>query len=221
MGKRGPKPKGAVKIRWSANFAYAIGLLATDGCLSKDGRHVDFTSKELEQLRNFKQCLELNVKIASKRSGRGDRWQFRIQFGDVLLYRFLLNIGFMPAKSKVIGALDIPPRYLFDFLRGHFDGDGSFHSYWDPRWKSSFMFYTTFVSASKTHIDWLRTMISDSLGIRGHITKSRNASVYQLKYAKADSLKLLRKLYYNNRVVCLSRKRVKVERALAAVGEKL
>jgi len=29
MGLRGPKPKGKVKLEWSANFAYAIGLLAT------------------------------------------------------------------------------------------------------------------------------------------------------------------------------------------------
>jgi hypothetical protein len=27
MGKRGQKPKGKIKIKWSANFAYAIGLL--------------------------------------------------------------------------------------------------------------------------------------------------------------------------------------------------
>jgi hypothetical protein len=31
MGKMGPKPKGKVKIKWSANFAYAIGLLTTSG----------------------------------------------------------------------------------------------------------------------------------------------------------------------------------------------
>jgi len=216
MGKRGPRPKGAVRISWSANFAYALGLLATDGCLSRDRRHIDFTSKDREQLINLKKTT-----IGRKQSGSTDTEQFRIQFSDVLFYRFLLRIGFMPAKSKVIGGIVISRRYLFDFLRGHFDGDGSFNSYWDPRWRSSFMFYTTLVSASKAHIDWLRSALSESLGIIGHITKSRNAAVYQLRYAKAESLKLLRNLYYNTQVVCLSRKRSKVERALKVVGERL
>ncbi len=76
------------------------------------------------------------------------------------------------------------------------------------------MFYTVFVSASKMHIDWLRHKLSISLGIQGHITRGKNVSVYSLKYAKAESLKLLPKMYYDKQVVCLSRKRRKIEKAL-------
>ena len=77
----------------------------------------------------------------------------------------------MPAKTKIISALKIPKEYFFDFLRGHFDGDGTFYSYWDPRWRSSFMFYTEFISASKKHIDWIRDILLKKLKIKGHITK--------------------------------------------------
>ena len=49
MGKRGPKPKGKVKINWSANFAYAIGLLVTDGCLYNDKRHMSLTTKDIDR----------------------------------------------------------------------------------------------------------------------------------------------------------------------------
>ncbi len=214
------KPLGKVKIKWSPNFAYAIGLLATDGNLSKDERHVDLTSKDKEQLENFLWCLKIDNKIGSKHSGSGRKY-FRVQLGDVNFYKLLLGIGFMPAKSKIISKLKIPNKYFFDFLRGHFDGDGTFYSYWDPRWKSSFMFYTEFISASKWHIDWLRTELGERLGIKGHITKGRSSSVYQLKYAKAESLKLLARVYYNPGVVCLSRKRKKVEKALKTIGKQL
>ena len=54
MGQRGAKPKGKVKIKWSADFAYAIGLIMTDGNLSPDGRHLCFTSKDIEQINNYK-----------------------------------------------------------------------------------------------------------------------------------------------------------------------
>ena len=65
MGKKGVKPMGKVKCIWSAEFAYAIGLIVTDGCLSSDGRHISFVSKDKEQINNFMQCLNLKVKIGT------------------------------------------------------------------------------------------------------------------------------------------------------------
>ena len=76
------------------------------------------------------------------------------------------------------------------------------------------MFYAVFTSASKNHIEWLRNKIFSALRIVGHITKSVNNSLYQLKYAKSESLKLIPKMYYDKDVVCLSRKRLKIERAV-------
>jgi intein-encoded DNA endonuclease-like protein len=214
-------PLEKVKIKWSPEFAYAIGLIATDGNLSSDGRHIDFSSKDLEQVENFIKALKTNFKIRKKPSGSSDNLCYRVQFGDMDFYNFLVKIGITPKKSKTIGVVKIPQKYFFDFLRGHFDGDGTFYSYWDKRWKSSFMFYTEFISASKKHIDWLREEITDRLGIRGHITKSVNNSVYQLKYAKGESLKVLRKIYYKSDCMCLSRKRLKIEKVLAIIGETL
>jgi|SRR3989344_4011352 len=210
----GGKPQNKVKIEWSPNFAYAIGLLATDGCLSKDGRHIDFTSNDKEQLLNFLKCLRItDAKITEKHSGSSINIGLRVQFSDVNFYRFLVSIGLMPKKSKIINEVQIPDQYFFDFLRGHFDGDGSFYSYWDPRWKSSYMFYTSFTSASENHIKWLRNRIFDLLGINGHISKAKMASWYSLRYAKKDSVKLLDKLY-RGRGICLSRKYLKIHDAL-------
>ena len=207
--------RGKVLIKWSPEFAYALGLLVTDGSLSSDGRHIDFTSREKEQIVTFMKCLGIvNIKIGHKTSGYTKKKQLRIQFGDVHLYKFLLSIGLMPAKTKIISKIDVPQKYFFDFLRGHFDGDGTFYSYWDKRWKRSFMFYTELMSASEKHILWLRETTHSLIGIRGHVTRSKNNSVIQLKYGKGESLKLLQEMYYSDDVVCLERKRYKVERAL-------
>ena len=212
--------KEKIKIKWSPNFAYALGLLTTDGNLSKDTRHFDFTSKDLEQVVNLKRCLNLKNRISQKTSGTKKK-SYRIQFGDVRYYKFLLRIGLSTNKSKSIGGLEIQKRYFWDFLRGHFDGDGTFYSYFDKRWKSSFMFYMVFVSASKNHIIWLQKEICDLIKIKGHLTSNSYESIFQLKYAKSESLKLLKHLYYDRGVVCLSRKRLKIEKALAITGKKL
>ena len=215
MNKGGVKPKGKVKIEWSAKFAYAIGLLVTDGCLYNDYRHMSLTTKDIEQAENFKKCLGLKVKIGLKGSGFSTEKKYHhVQFGDVKFYEFLQSIGLTPNKSKTIGAVQIPDEYFFDYLRGCFDGDGCFYSYWDPRWRSSHMFYIEFVSASKVHIDWLREELRVKTRIIGHVTKSKVKIFYQLKYAKKEALVIINKMYYNRWVICLGRKRLKVKRAL-------
>jgi 6-phosphofructokinase len=113
-----------------------------------------------------------------------------------------------------MGKLKIPDKYFFDFLRGCFDGDGCFYSYWDPRWRSSHMFYLEFVSASKKHIDWLRKELKTRINIFGHVNKDGKSPTLQLKYAKREAVEIIRKMYYNSKVVCLSRKRIKIEKAL-------
>lgn len=216
----GVKPKEKVNKNWSPELAYAVGLITTDGCLSKDGRHIDLTSKDKSQLKNFMRCLKIKNKIGKKISGESGNLCFRVQFGDIMFFNFLLSIGLTSAKSKTLGILKIPDKYFFDFLRGCFDGDGCFYSYFDPRWKSSFMFYTVFTSASKEHVFWIRRKIYKFLKIKGHLTKSKKF-VFCIKYAKKDSLKILRKMYYNNCVVCLRRKRLKIEKALGILNIKL
>lgn len=216
--RRGPKPKKLIKTKWSANLAYAIGLLATDGCIARGTTLIDLTSKDREQLNNFNHCIGLRLKIVNKNSGYGLGGGLRVQIKNRIFYDFLVSIGFTPAKSKTLGEIKVPDNYFYDFLRGCFDGDGCFYSYWDPRWKSSFMFYTEFASASPKFISWLRNKIREDLGVSGHVSKDGRGIIEQLKYAKADYMKLLARMYYSPSVVCLSRKKLKIAKALASIG---
>jgi intein/homing endonuclease len=223
MGKRGPKPKGKVKIKWSSNFAYAIGLIVSDGCLSPNGRHITFTSKEKEQIYNFKKCLELkNIKTGNQFSEQGYS-SSRIQFGDVLFYKFLVSIGLTPNKSLVIKEVKVPDEFYFDFLRGEFDGDGSSNSYWDKRWKSSFLIYLNFTSGSIQFLEWIQKNTKRLANVKGHLTTNKQTKkkkpFYQLKYAKKEAVVLFDKMYYNKRVVCLKRKKEKLQEAFK-VNEK-
>lgn len=209
------KPKQKIKIEWSPEFAYGIGLIATDGNLSPDGRHLNFTTKDKELAVLFKKIFNLDNKIGRKtREKEQEKKYFVVQFGDINFYKFLLKIGLMPKKSKILGCLKIPDKYFHDFLRGAFDGDGSFYSYWDPRWKSSFMFYTYLYSASRNHISWLKATIKKLIGINGAFVDKEYSRVYKLVFAKKESLKLLKFMYYNEKVVCLYRKKRKIEKAL-------
>lgn len=208
----GIKPQEKASKNWSPKLAYAIGLLTTDGNLSKDGRHIDLTSKDIEQIKTFKRCLNLNNKIGKKsRSHESEKKYFQVQFGDVVFYKWLLSLGLTPKKSKTIGALKIPNRYFFDFLRGHFDGDGCFSAYWDKRWHSSYMFYMRFISASLKHIKWLKNTIYHLSGASGKIRQNSRSN--ELAFAKKASQILFDKMYYSENIPSLKRKLLKIKKA--------
>lgn len=210
------KPQKNVKTTWSAELSYCIGLIASDGSLSKDGRHIIFVSKDLEQVKTFAKCLNLSNKIGCYPNGsKIKKYHYKIQFGDVNFYRFLLSIGLSPNKSKTIGALSIPPEFIPDFLRGSFDGDGTFYSYFDKRWRSSFMYYLCFISASLTHIEWIQSITYYYLGLTGYISYGDKNHIYQLRYAKKEAQKIINSIYYNPDVPKLERKYLKVYNALA------
>ena len=60
------KPSKFISTKRSKNLAYAIGLFTADGCLSSDKRHLEFSSKDKEQVEHFRECLNLNNKITKK-----------------------------------------------------------------------------------------------------------------------------------------------------------
>lgn len=214
--KRGPKPKGAVKIAWSPEFSYAIGLITADGCLINDGRHIDFTSKDLEQVETFKTCLGLTVKTGIKHSGIGKPYH-RVQFGDVLFYNFLTKIGLTAAKSKTIKSVQIPDEYFADFLRGYFDGDGTSSSYYDSAFPESYRFYISFMSASRPFILWLQRRITQMVSIKGHLSGYKNLDYIQLRFAKREAVILQKYMYYGERVPYLKRKYLKIQRTMCII----
>ncbi|MBI5034556.1 MAG: hypothetical protein HZB51_28875 [Chloroflexi bacterium] len=203
MGKRGPAPRRE-SVEWSPSLAHAVGLLTTDGNLSPDGRHIDFTSKDIVLIETFKKCLNLTNRIAIKIGGFGTI-AHHIQFGDVVLYQWLLDIGLMPNKSKTIGALSIPDEFFFDFLRGHLDGDGTIIKYSDPVYPNAQRLYVSFISASLAHVEWIQTRVRVLSELNGYI--QNGSRVFKLAYAKHESIQLLRLLYLTPNVPCLRRKR--------------
>jgi len=220
MKKRGAKPKGKIRIEWSPDFAYAIGLFVADGCVSGNGRHISFSSKDIEQIRNFLKALSLDSHVGMVLNGAKNSVTYRVQIGDVLFVDFLRSIGVTSAKSRTVGPLLIPQSLFRDFLRGLFDGDGSSYSYFDKRWKSSFMFYVSFASASADFVSWLRETVFFHIGALGHVTSDgRSDPCYQLKYAKGDAQKVVSFMYYKDGILCLSRKDLKIRQSLYTIAQ--
>lgn len=200
---------------WSSELAYVIGLITTDGCLSSDGRHIIVTSQDIEVLYIVRRVLSSQNKIDITRNKHSQA--FRIQIGNVTLYRWLESLGLHAAKSRTIGSVYIPDNFFIDFLRGHLDGDGSITTYTD---KSNTVIHSLYVykrlvvrflSGSKKHMRWLHNKIIVLLNLKSsfhEISCKNHKPLYIIKFGKKESLKLLKLLYYSPFVPAMERKRI-------------
>lgn len=200
-------------VIWSRELAYAVGLIATDGCLTRD-RTIDLTSKDREQIEAFLRCLGRTNKVSEVVRHDPPRRYYRVQVGDRALYEWLISIGVGPRKSLTLGAISVPDEFAFDLVRGLLDGDGSVTTYFYevPGGTRPYeALYTSFCSASTTHLVWLRELLERKSGIRGSVQTKRAASerwhdLMTLKYAKAESVTLLNRLYQGSESMRLERK---------------
>jgi hypothetical protein len=182
--------------RWTPQLAYAVGLIATDGNLSKDGRHLTLSSIDRPLIESARRCL-----------GR-----------DRIFYDWLCAIGLRPAKSLTLGPVRVPDAYFADFLRGCIDGDGTILRYTDRSQVSTnrrYVYerlYVNLVSASRPFLEWIRDTVARLVGARGAISAARKppGSVwYVLRWAKRASRRVLRTMYYAADVPRPARKRDK------------
>jgi hypothetical protein len=200
---------------WSASVAWAVGVIATDGNLGRDGRHLTVTSKDRDLLDGIRKCLRVKSAIAPHNVGRGASCS-RLQWSNPGQHAWLREIGLTPAKSLTLGPLAVPDTFFVDFFRGCIDGDGSIVTYVDrynTAKKPTYIYtrlYVSLVSASLRFVEWLRATVRNIAGAWGDVEVRRaigRNDIWRLRYAKAESLSLLRWMYYAPDIPCLRRKR--------------
>lgn len=204
-----------VPLEWSETMAYVVGLMATDGCLWSDGRHLSFDSNDRQLVETFVACLRRPMRYRTVKTRAGND-HFQVVFGDVEFYRWLVPIGLTPRKSLTMGALDVPPGLLVPLARGLFDGDGTLSNFVHAptrataptyRYERLWLFFN---SGSRTHLEWLRTQLKDILGLESYleVQKARpdKNEFYRLKLGNHASRRLLAWFYADPSAPRLERK---------------
>lgn len=204
----------ATAWEWSPQMSYAVGLAATDGCLYRDRRHINFTSEDEELLAHFCRSIgrEVQYRTALTRTGGT---AYRVDFSDVGLWEWFRAAGLTPAKSLTL-ALFVPTEYLLECARGLMEGDGGIANFTHAATKRRYPNYryerivVTFNSARRAHLDWLRSQLEPYAGGPGWLTitqrNDRRNPMHSLRYGKTCGLRLLPLLYRDVSVSRLSRK---------------
>lgn len=192
---------------WTPELAYAVGLIAADGCLARDRAEVEFVSAEIELIELFCRALHLgDIRPTVARHPPSGRSWYRIRLNDRELRMFLEEIGLTPAKSHTINSLQIPDEVFRDFLRGALDGDGSWYisQHWDERYR---YLRVELCSASLSFVEWIRGKVERLAELWGGVHENRRGHAYNLLYIGRKALALGEWVYYAPDVLALSRKR--------------
>jgi hypothetical protein len=182
---------------WSSNMAYVLGLWFADGCIYND-RMFDITlhAKDKYILKQVAKELAYEGKLYDY----VDRQASRINFSCVVIYRDIVSLGGTENKSLTVKFPIVPDKYLADFIRGYFDGNGCIMNLKGGR------INTAFTCGSKEFLDDLLEILTTKANVKGG---SYDASCLSLKFGKRDSIRIGEFMYKNNPELFLLRKRKK------------
>jgi intein/homing endonuclease len=117
----------------------------------------------------------------------------RLRIGSHKIYYDLENIGLHPRKSLDMEFPQVPYRFLPDFVRGYFDGDGCL-AFEKMKNRPHDRLKVIFTSGSKRFLDSLEYALKTRcLGKTSKVYDSHNS--YQLSYRSKDALKVLEFMY--------------------------
>jgi predicted DNA-binding protein YlxM (UPF0122 family) len=177
---------------WSFEMAYVLGLIITDGCISRTGT-VSLCVIDKDLLEKVKKTIGLSHKITQSKHQKG---LYCLRFSREKLVKDLEKLCVVPKKSLIVKFPEVPQAYLSDFIRGVFDGDGSV--FFDKR-RPRFPLRSKFVSGSKDFIEGLQRAL-EGLGMAKRTIyeqKTKNGTSYMFIYDHKDSAKLFEILYKN------------------------
>lgn len=178
---------------WDNINAYIFGWIMSDGCLKKEGRNktayaIRIASNDLDIIQWLHNVLCIGNKIYKQGNG------YQIKYRNIESIDFMMNNCLTEQKSLTMQFPKIPDEYVFDFIRGYFDGDGSvilketvYNTYAQ----------VSFTSGSIEFLEKLKEILFQN-SVNSQIYKDgrKNSNSYYLRVTKRSDIRNLYELLY-------------------------
>lgn len=129
----------------------------------------------------------------------------RIFSKDIVLGLMKQNI--VKNKSQHPNFPIVDDKFFFDWLRGYIDGDGCF-------WKYKNHYYLHITCAFEEPLKYIQNKLMENYNIETRLYKETDKKYRLMCINIIEMRKLVNKLYYNDDVICLSRKINRVQEYL-------
>ncbi len=182
---------------WSEKMAYVLGFFSADGYITKNKRGSEFLCIEISDnilLQKIQSSMKSDHKISKRK--KLNKETYRLQIGSIEMCKDLRILGLTERKTKNLSLPQIPKRYIKDFVRGYFDGDGNvwmglIHK---DRKKSMLAIRVVLTSCSRDFLQSLKSLIEQT-SIRNGVLSKGKGNYYRLTYSIENSLKLYDFMY--------------------------
>ena len=178
--------------------AYFLGLMFADGSVSRNQFYLKMKDEDI--IVKFKEALECDYPIIY----RENPWiSYCLTVSSQKLCNFLINLGCVPNKTRIIRLPVLEKSLYRHFIRGFFDGDGCLQLQ-DKKYHCRF----DLTSASKKFLEDLRPIINQHSKTNGSLNKERKYEVWHLNYNGYQVQQILDWLY-KDATIYLNRKYIK------------
>jgi intein-encoded DNA endonuclease-like protein len=182
--------------------AYWLGFLYADGCVYHNKTSYDVQImlgiKDFTHLEKFKKAINSDYETKIVQKNYGPEAFFRCS--SKKMYQDLLCLGCSPRKTNVITFPNIPIKLMPHFIRGYFDGDGSFYKSTKNYISCAFVI----TSGSKDFIDELYKYFVETLDIKLCVVYQNNS--YSIKTTSKEKCYKIYTHLYDQPTIYLDRK---------------
>lgn len=212
----------------SSDKAYWLGFLYADGCITRFYKgeelrsmslEITLQSQDIDHLIKFRDSLESNVPIQDRKIA-GKYNANRIVINYTKMCRDLINLGCTPCKSLTLEfpTSDIvPEKYIRDFIRGYFDGDGCvsytegdyYHSERGKKYRMH-SYSCSFCGNENFLISVRDILINNGIKV-GEPRKDKRSNACSIYIYGVDNIEKFKKYIYTDDCMCLSRKKEKFD----------
>lgn len=197
---------------YTKKSCYWAGFINADGHIEKSNRKninsfkktlsLNLSIKDIEHLKKFNKCLTRENIIKTYKIDKYDMCRLQItrhKICDDLNDKF--EIAYNNKSLKEFISDKIPDEYIRDFIRGHFDGDGSI----SISGNSVFMS----IVGSKTICEQIKNILDKEYNKDiGKVYKDyKKDNMYYYRITNRKDIVLMYLYMYYDRCVCLERKR--------------
>jgi hypothetical protein len=166
--------------------AYILGLLYADGCIFKNVTRINLIETDVDILKDIasKIYFDDNYQISrlegmSKTWKNGNTYYTKPQMVLTLTRKKIVDDlkkhGMCEKKSFTIRFPNINVKYIKDFVRGYFDGDG--HFYTSEKHINNNRIQ---IISNNAFIDDLKKVIEENINVKCIINESEIANIYRL-----------------------------------------
>lgn len=205
--------KRYINISKNKDFEYyLIGLIASDGCIYENKNRIEISIhiNDVDIIKLIASQIGISYYIENNRKSP----RARVLFTSKDFLKKLLDIGVIPRKSKdmCLDISKIDSNYIYAFVRGYFDGDGSIYlSNSKSKLHKDKKLKRVNIVGNKDTMVKIQNILRQS-GISSNINLLCKSGThvsfdfYALRIYKQDDIVLFKNFIYNNSTIFLKRK---------------